>query len=222
MWKKLRQPLSAAQSLAVVVLVLVTGSAVYGLYCGAAALWHRHMLKGSIPEVLAGVRQQRESLIAVIESYKGQFGYYPPMFTKTGAGRGTINPLCYELLGVQFNPHREEFRIPVSKDTLKTKEAQAFFNARSFSNCLVSPNVPTNFMAGHVLAVSMMTSAADLYGVGVTYPDFTPEAFWEDYEFSPWRYATNPAEHNPGKFDLWVEINVAGQHFTIGNWPQVK
>jgi hypothetical protein len=39
---------------------------------------------------------------------------------------------------------------------------------------------------------------------------------------TPWRYPTNPAEHNPDKSDLWIEVNVAGKHFTIGNLPEVK
>ena len=41
---------------------------------------------------------------------------------------------------------------------------------------------------------------------------------------SPWKYlvGTNNVGtnivHNPGSFDLWVEIVVRGKNITIGNW----
>jgi hypothetical protein len=82
--------------------------------------------------------------------------------------------------------------------------------------------LPTNFLANRPLAITPLTKEADVFGIGLSYTEFTLESFWEDFEFTPWRYVTNPAEHNPGKFDLWVEVNVAGKHFTIGNWPEVK
>jgi hypothetical protein len=222
MWKKLRQPLSAAQMAGAVAVVLLIGGAFYGVYAGAAALWHRHLLVRSIPRALAGIRKQREEVIAILETYKRQFGSYPPMFTRAGPDRGKINPLCYELLGVRFEPKRAEYYIPITKDALTVDEAQKYFNSPSFTNCLVYPKAPTNFLANRALAVAMMSNEADLYGLGLSYTDFTSEDFWSDYQFSPWRYATNPAEHNPGRFDLWVEVTVAGRHFTLGNWPQVQ
>jgi len=39
---------------------------------------------------------------------------------------------------------------------------------------------------------------------------------------SPWRYAADPAEHNKGRFDLWIEVDVLGQHFLIGNWEGAR
>jgi len=205
-----------------VAVVLLAGATLYGLYCGAAALWHRHRLERTIPDALSGIRKQRQELIAIIERYKGQFGYYPPMAIGPGAERGKINPLCYELLGVQFDPSRAEYHIPITKDALSVDETQKYFNSRAFSNCFVYPKVPTNFLANRALGVAMMTREADLYGVGVNYTELTSDEFWGDYEFSPWRYSSNPAAHNPDKFDLWVEVKVAGRHFTIGNWPQVQ
>jgi hypothetical protein len=222
MWKKLRQPLSAAQMAGAVAVVLIGSAVFYGVYRGTAALWHRYLVARSIPEALAGIRKQRQELITIIETYKRQLGYYPPMFTLPGSDHGKINPLCYELLGVQYEPTRSEFHIRITKDPLSSGEAQKYFNSRWFSNLVVYPTVPTNYLANRTLAVSMMTPEADLFGLGLSYTDFLTDKFWDDYQFSAWRYATNPAEHNPGKFDLWVELTVAGQHVTIGNWPEVQ
>jgi hypothetical protein len=222
MWKRLGQPLSGKQMAATVGVLLLAAGAVYGLYHGVAFLWHRHMLDRAIPSALAGLRTQRDALSSAIESYKAQFGYYPPLYTIPGHSRGVLNPLCYELVGTRFDAKAGEFRIPVTKDALTVDDAQKYFNARSFSNCLGFPASPTNFLSNRPLAFGPLTREVDAFGIAVSYTEVTAERFWDDFEFSTWRYVTNPAEHNPGKFDLWVEVNVAGKHFTIGNWAQVQ
>jgi hypothetical protein len=92
----------------------------------------------------------------------------------------------------------------------------------SFSNCLEFPLIATNFLTDRALSVTMLTKDTELFGIGVSYTEFIPENCWNDYDLSAWRYSTNPAQHNPGKFDLWVDISVAGRHFTVGNWPEVN
>lgn len=221
MWERLRQPLSAKQVASAVGLLVLVGAVFYGIYSGAAAAWHRYHLVKLIPPVLDGVRGQREVLLRAIEAYKTRFGYYPPLFTKPGPDRGVMNPLCYELVGVQFEPKKASFRISITKDPMTVDEAQKYFNARSFSNCVNFPDNPVDFMS-RSLPVYPLTPDGEVFGVSLGYPNFTPEGFWQDFEFSPWRYLTNPAEHNPGKFDLWIEVKVAGRHFTIGNWQEVK
>lgn len=133
-----------------------------------------------------------------------------------------MNPLCYELIGVQFDNKRSEFHISATKDPMPMEEVQKYFNVRWFSNCLAFPNVPTNFLANRKMPVQLISRDAEAFGVGLPYTEFTPEACWYDYKISPWRYLTNPAEHNRGKFDIWVDVNVAGEHFTVGNWPEVR
>jgi hypothetical protein len=222
MWKRLGQPLSGKQMTIAVMLVLAIAGAFYGAYRGAANFWHLRTLEKVIPAALDGLRNQRDALSGTIEEYKRQLGYYPPLLTGPGNSRGVINPLCYEMLGTRFDSNRGDFHISVSKDTLSIDEVQKYFNMRSFSNSLPFPTWPTNFLAGRPLAIAPFSKECDAFGLGISFTDIVPERFWEDFEFTVWRYATNPAEHNPGKFDLWVEVNVAGKHFTIGNWPEVK
>ena len=203
-------------------LVLLAGAIVYGLYTGVAALWHRQMLVRTIPAALDGVRKQREEMVQIIEQYKRHFGYYPPLFTPAGPDRGVLNPLCYELMGVRFDPKRKEFRISTSKDTLPVSLLLKDFHILAFSNSVEFPLVATNFVTDQSLTITPLTKETELFGIAISYTDFIPEPFWADYDFSAWRYATNPAQHNPGKFDLWVDISVAGRHFTVGNWPEVN
>lgn len=219
---KLRQPLSAKQTGLVLAGLLLGAAALYGAYRVTTTFWHRRMLEKSIPGALAGIRAQREELAGVIETYKAHFGFYPPLLTPTSPDRGIINPLCYELLGTRFDRRSSAFYIPITKDGLAATAVRKFFKMDSFSNSLAFPTVPTNFLSNRAVAPQPLTRDADLFGLGLTYTMFTPEAFWEDYHFSPWRYATNPANHNPGKYDLWVEVDVAGKHFTIGNWSEVQ
>jgi hypothetical protein len=222
MWKRLGQPLSGKQIAVTIVAVLIMAGLGDELYHGASSLWHRRLLEKAIPAALVGVRGQREALIGAIESYKARFGYYPPLYTGPGQARGVLNPLCYELLGARFDAKDSQFYVPITKDGLAVDEVQKLFNMHSFSNCLAFPIAPTNFLANRLLTCAPLTKDTDAFGVAVSFTEVTTEPFWEDFEFSPWRYTTNPAEHNPGKFDLWVEVDVAGKHFTIGNWPEVK
>jgi hypothetical protein len=222
MWKELRQPLSPKEMAAVVVLVVLTGASLYGLYRGGASLWHQRMLERAIPVALDGVRAERETLIGLIETYKAHFGYYPPLLMGAGTDRGVINPLCYELVGAQFDPRAKAFHVSITKDPMTLDEVKKYFNMSSFSNSVTFPATATNFLAGKPLAISPMTKDGELLGVSLRYTDFTSEQFWYDFDFSCWRYLTNPAQHNPGKFDIWIDIEVAGKHFTIGNWPEVK
>lgn len=222
MWKRLRQPLSLKQMLGVMALLFLMGAGVYGVGLGATTVWHRHLLGGSIPAALAGVRTQRDQLLGIIEGYKAQFGYYPPLLTGPGPARGVVNPLYYELQGAQFDPRTAAFYVRTIKEGLALEEVRKHLNMSSFSNCAPFIPRPTNFLANRALAVEAMSEGSELLGVGLAYTEFTPQPFWGDYQFTAWRYATNPAQHNPGKFDLWVEIKVAGKHFTIGNWPEVK
>jgi hypothetical protein len=222
MWKSLGKPLSGKQMAVTVGVLVVVAGVGDELYRGIASLWHRHLLERAIPTALSGVRSQRDDLIAAIESYKSQFGYYPPLYTVPGPARGVLNPLCYELLGSRFNAKDSQFYIPVTKDGLARDDVQKLFNTHSFSNCLAFPTTPTNFLANRPLTCAPLAKGSDALGVTVSFTEITPAWFWEDFEFSPWRYTANPAGHNPGKFDLWVEVDVAGKHFTIGNWPEVK
>src|ERR1700676_559689 len=126
MLKKLGQPLSAKQTAFGVALLLALAGALFGLYRGVSTVWHRRMLERSTPSVLAGIRSQRDTLMALVESYKSRFGFYPPMFTTSGPTRGVINPLAYELLGVRFNTNTGQFYIPVTKDGLSVAEAKKY------------------------------------------------------------------------------------------------
>ena len=205
MRNKFKEPLPAKQVPVVVLIVLLTAAAVYGSYRGLAALWHRHKLEQTIPASLAGVRAEMATLSSLIENYKGRFGYYPPLLTPPGSARGVLNPLCYELMGSRYAPKSKAFYIPATKDALTAQDVEKYFSMASFSNCLASPNAPTNFLANRALPVQPLEPGSGLFGIGLTYTEFVPEDFWGDYEFSPWRYATSPAQHNPGKFDIWVQ-----------------
>jgi len=222
MWKRLGHSLSPKEIVAVVLGLTVAAGLLYGCYWAVATFMHRRAIERAIPDVLAGLRNQEQMMVDAIESYKKQLGYYPPLLTNPGPERGLLNPLCYELLGVRFESKTAQFYISGSKDGLSKDEAQKYFNANSFSNCLPFPTQPTNFLANKPFPITPLFRDAELFGIGVGYTEFTPQELWEDFEFTPWRYVTNPALHNPGTFDLWIEVNVAGKHFTIGNWPEVK
>jgi hypothetical protein len=89
------------------------------------------------------------------------------------------------------------------------------FNMLSFSNSILAPEWPTNFLDG-LGFVGLPGNDAILLSSSV--PDGISEDLTDDFVTTTWRYAADPAEHNKGKFDIWMELTVLNQHFVIRNW----
>jgi hypothetical protein len=216
--------LSARQTLAVVVGSILLGAVVYGLYLGGSTFIHRRAVRAAIPKYLDGLRGQRDQLAQAIEKYHAQFGFYPQNHSTNNAQRAILNPLYYELLGTLWVSNYQAFRLSTTKDLLKLDQAMNAFHMSSFSNSLaappgISPVWPTNFLDNLGFAGREQD---DIIMVCSGTPDGIDDAVVQDFNASNWRYAADPAEHNPGKFDLWVELDVLDQHFVIGNWDKVR
>jgi hypothetical protein len=209
------QALSPSQGVAVVAGLLVMGAGVYGLYHIAAESWHRRGVTAAIPSYLDGVKAQRDSLAQAIEKYHSQFGFYPPNHATNLVGRALVNPLYYELTGTRWNSNLQSFGLPTTKDPVKPALLLKNFNLASFSNSLPFPSWPTNFLEHLGLAG---TEENEVIMVNSPIPDGVDEKFNDDFSASTWRYAADPAEHNKGKFDLWIELDVLGQHLVVNNW----
>ena len=215
--------LNGRQAVAVVLAVIVVGAAAYGLYFGIATFLHRRTVRASIPKYLDGLRGHRDQIVKAIEKYHTQFGFYPQNHAKNGPERALLNPLYYELMGTLWVTNYQAFRLSNTKDLLKLDRALAAFNMRSFSNSMTSGPIatlwPTNFIdnlgfVGH--------EDDDVILLASSAPDGIDETVLDDFNTSTWRYAADPAEHNPGKYDLWIELDVLGQHYVIGNWDAVR
>ncbi len=210
--------LTGGQTAGVLLALLLLAVSGYGLYLVVERLWHQRAVRAAIPKYLEGLRAQREELSRAIERYHAQFGFYP-QDRSTNAERALVNPLYYELAGTRWHPDLGTFGLPTTKDPVKPEMMVKRFGMAAFSNALVSPAWPTNFIEGGGLTGR---EEGEVVLVSSTTPDGVDEGLSDDFVTTAWRYAANPAEHNEGRFDIWLELTVLDQHFTIGNWEGVR
>jgi hypothetical protein len=118
-----------------------------------------------------------------------------------------------------MNPEFKTFGVPTAKETINPDRMANLFNMRSFSNSLTFPSWPTNFISGGGCAAR---EEDDIMMVGYGIPDELSPDIDDGFQITTWRYSADPAEHNPGKFDIWIEVDVLGQHIVIGNWAEVR
>ena len=207
--------LSTGQSLLVVGCVLVGVACAYGGYRLVAFALHRRSVSAAIPKYLEVLKSDREKLSGAIRRYHDHFGFYPPNRSTNLSTRALNNTLYYELSGTRWNSNLYSFRLPATKETVTPVELLKAFNMTSFSNTLASSDWPTNFLEG--LGFGGLEENNVILVVSGS-PDGIDYNIADDFNVTPWRYVADPAIHNEGKFDLWMEVEVLGQKFEIQNW----
>ncbi len=208
--------LSPFQTLGWVAGLALAGVVVYFISAGIGAAWHRRKVHAAIPKYLDGLRAQRNRLASAIQQYHHRFGFYPQNHSPK-ADRALLNPLYYELVGTRWSTNFAAFRLPTTKDTIRPDQMLKLFGSTAFSNSLAEPNAPTNFLGD--LGFSAVEQE-DVIMVNSSAPETIEDQLTEDFATTPWRYSADPAEHNKGRFDLWIELDVLDQHFLIGNWDE--
>src|SRR5262245_20249770 len=210
-----KKNLSATESLFALVVILIAATCAYAAYRLISPVLHRRAVSASIPGYIEALKLDRENLSAAIQRYHDQFGFYPPNGSTNLAARAVNNPLYYELVGTRWNSNLRSFGLPTAKEPVEPAAILKAFNMTSFSNTLPFPTWPTNFL--EKLGFGGRQENGVILVVSGT-PDGIAYDLAEDFNITPWRYAADPAEHNKGKFDLWMEVEVLGQRFQIQNW----
>jgi prepilin-type N-terminal cleavage/methylation domain-containing protein len=145
--------------------------------------------RASKSKIVKRAEVENEALVMAIEVYKSKLGYYPQDNSKDLA----LPPLYHELTGVAIpNAYTNDFGVA----------GIANINSDAGTN-----SVPQNFLSG--LKSSQYEQIPN-----------KPGAYRLTYAYGnvPWRYnSTNPT-NNPGSFDLWVELEIAGKKEIVGNW----
>ncbi len=215
--KLTKKKLSATESLLVVGVLLIGAACIYAAYRMSSSALHRRSVSAAIPKYLTGLKADRQKLSAAIQRYYDHFGFYPPNRSTNLSTRALNNALYYELIGTRWNSNLHSFGLPTTKEPVQPTEMLKAFNMASFSNTLTFPAWPANFLDGLGFAGR---EENDLILVVSGAPDGIADDIIEDFSITPWRYSADPATHNKGKFDLWMELDVLGQRFEIQNWSQ--
>jgi hypothetical protein len=209
--------LTAKQAVAVILAIVVVTALGYGAYQFYTAVRHTRLVRAYLPKALEELRRQRTELITAIEEYHKQYGFYPPARPRAEQAPGVINPLFYELAGTRFHPNQQDFYDRTQKEPIHVDTMVKNFGVKCFTNSLPFPTWPTDFLAPRQLPKKEFSEGADIYGVGFN-TGALPGDVVDDLELTPWRYTVGSSTHNPGRFDLWIEMNVHGKHYLVGNW----
>ena len=159
------------------------------------------------------VRAELSQIETAIETYKEKRGFYPPDNTN----KVNRSSLYYELLATTlangiYTTLNGDGSLPAAGVNA------AFDNTISgFINCNALADDAKSFF-DTVKANQIRADAAGVKFMGISING--PSGNWPGGDFCPWFYNSSNPVHNPGAFDVWVEVIVNGKTNTFGNWKQ--
>jgi len=180
---------------------------------------------------------EEKEIETAIESYKADYGFYPPDNPVPGNGPLT-NQLLYELIGTTTNSSASPMAFQTLDNAVTNTVAQlnTVFgpNIGGFMNCnkpgaTEDARPATTYLrglkAGQIATdpggVEVLTTAA----IGDS--TYQPMSDWKTLAgqpADPWRYNSSSPTNTPGAYDLWLQISVGGKLNLICNWknqPQI-
>src|SRR5690348_17365980 len=54
----------------------------------------------------------------------------------------------------------------------------------------------------------------------VRLPSVSPSSPISGSTLNPWRYVSTNPTHNPGSYDLWVDLVIGGKTYRVSNWSK--
>ncbi|NOS70110.1 MAG: prepilin-type N-terminal cleavage/methylation domain-containing protein [Verrucomicrobia bacterium] len=178
-------------------------------------------------QTISKAEAEREQVITAIELYKAELGHYPPDNARNPLQYAN-NPLYYELMGTLLNGANYETKDGSAQ--ISAANVQVEFGRGGFVNCTRNSDADSSKPAKKFLIEFRSTQRGDkpngvrLLTCSVIWPANLGNGVAGVPELNPWRYnITNPT-NNPGGFDLWVDVYVAGKTNRISNWnkkPQI-
>jgi prepilin-type N-terminal cleavage/methylation domain-containing protein len=170
--------------------------------------------------VIKRVETQLKAIESAIENYKANVGVYPP----ENPGNPALNPLFYELAGTtNLNSGTVQFQ---SSSGIGIANVAGFFGGgiNGFVNVAkgsgdelqAAKNCISNIKPSQYLEVTNGGTFGTLLGI----TDVGPSMFTATSEktLNPWRYTSSSATNNQGRYDLWVDVIIAGKTNRISNW----
>jgi hypothetical protein len=219
----LRRDLTVTGAFLVILAALAAGGMLflgYRVYDAARARAH---LRSSIPKLCEELSRQRQTLVSAIGAYKQALGSYPPdhvLKEKPLVIDAVTNQLLYELMGAVYSPTNDTF---YTRDfsPIRGVDAKTFFNVGSFRNSGKTPATVPCFLK--------LTDLNSTASISDRPHEVFLVAFWPNWEgvdaelltqvdAATWCYNSSAPLHNPGTYDLWIEIRTALTNITCGNW----
>jgi prepilin-type N-terminal cleavage/methylation domain-containing protein len=170
-------------------------------------------------------------LETAIERYKAAYGFYPPSNTNTVM----VSQLFYELEGTTNNNHVYQTLSGSGQNVNDSTQPSpnnitSAFGIGGFMNCSKSGAVEDVASARNFLpdlkTTQFNTVTNPLGGAPVTIligsvggPDQNYMPF-NAPSLNPWRYNSANPTNNPGSYDLYIQLVIAGKTNLICNWSK--
>jgi prepilin-type N-terminal cleavage/methylation domain-containing protein len=174
--------------------------------------------------IVHSAQAQMAQLQAALDRYKSVYGFYPP-----GSARALTNQLYFELEGTFLTNNNTAYMTLDRLATIPTNAVSSVFGAGvgGFMNCnkLGAPedaphaeNFLTELNTNQFSVVTVAGTAVSLLVTPVGGPDssYTPLGL---LDVNPWRYVY-PGTNNPGSYDLWIQLSIAGKSNLVCNWTK--
>jgi hypothetical protein len=221
----LNRRLSGRETAIVVLIVAALAGLGYAAYGYISATILEARVRAAVPAVLAMLRAQEWDLEKAIEAYKLNFGFYPPDHVLEGQPPkvdAVKNPLLYELAGVVYNPTNKVFQVG-RLEAADAEYVRKFFHSAGFKNCGERAEQVKHFLSLDHLPIGQLHDDPDVFVLAFNgYPEgIAPEVF-NQLQISFWRYVSSSPTNNPGRYDLWLDLDANGQTSRVGNWPAAK
>lgn len=168
---------------------------------------------------------QMAQIETAIDRYKSTYGFYPPCNTVNPM----VNPLYFELLGTTNN--NGTYQTLDGSATISAAFVTAAFGGSmgGFMNCDkpnadessphgqnflpdLRPNQIARNITNNNVAVTLLVAS-----VGGPDPTYQPLGV---QDVNPWRYNSSNPTNNPGSYDLWIQLVIAGKTNLICNWSK--
>ena len=164
------------------------------------------------------VKAELHLVQTAIDSYQAKFGFYPP----DNPCSSLTNQLYFELLGVVLKG--TTFETLDGSARLLNTDLPAVFGQSGGNRCVAGiVNVTKGVGADDTVSAITFLKGLKPNQYGEIKPKvrvLTCSVASADGSINPWRYNSSSPTNNPGSYDLWVDILLAGKTNRVSNWSE--
>jgi prepilin-type N-terminal cleavage/methylation domain-containing protein len=179
-------------------------------------------------KIRARTQAQLAQLETAIEAYKGKFGHYPP----DNPLKPHINQLYYELVGTVVT--NGVYTTIDGTESIRASDLPQAFGpgVTGFVNCnkgAVGDEAGggQNFIKGLKpdQTTKLTSPPSPRVFTGILWQQTAAPFNFEplgntERGVNPWRYVSSSPTNNPKTYDLWIDLNISGKIYRIGNWSK--
>jgi len=169
---------------------------------------------------ISRTRGELHQLQTAIDAYQSQLNFFPPDNRMNPA----VNPLFYELSGV-VTTDGLTFQTKNSSEKISSTALKNYFgvegilnqakesrNARSYANFRSSQYAEISVNPDVEVLVAPVKMPLAIQGRTLVQPIPNKPGL------NPWKYVSTSPTNNPSRYDLWVDLIIAGKTNRVGNW----